>query len=162
MYLVENPPLYCCQDESFQKYGLLLYFQSGWANNNAVWKVKSKNFFIVNAKVSTNYLKLATERYSINIIIVFVPWTPPKMFFLSISSKHKLKDVKACPHHCILSLFVANKQMWLMVKNAIIKSIYLCLLELNTDDMFAAKTYVYGHSLPSPGTKKIKNTFWTK
>lgn len=49
-----------------------------------------------------------------------------------------------------------------MVKNAIIKSIYLCLLELNTDDMFAAKTYVYGHSLPSPGTKKIKNTFWTK
>ena len=49
-----------------------------------------------------------------------------------------------------------------MAKNAIIKSIYLCLLELNTDDMFAAKTYVYGHSLPSPGTKKIKNTFWTK
>ena len=52
----------------------------GWINNAAIWKVKSKKFFFLKTKASTNKLTLDIKCYCINIVIVYIPWASTTKF----------------------------------------------------------------------------------
>ena len=55
VYLVENPsPYTAARIKAYKGMDTSMDFRSEWVNNAAVWEVKSRKFFILKTKVSTN------------------------------------------------------------------------------------------------------------
>src|SRR4029434_7780755 len=53
IYLIENPSPYTPQKmKAYKSTDSYLIFRSGWVHNAVVWKVKTKNIFIIRVKMS--------------------------------------------------------------------------------------------------------------